>query len=181
MVRPYRSCVSCFCARTSPCWLPLEGHEHREGLGDRSAMDARALGKFQKGTACGALLLGAAPGRTRCHERPDLALGEERCAHHARAPRPVRGRGSSERARIGGHAHRHGHAPDRAGAAGEPPHRQWRPRKALPRRAGSREPLANQTFANPHPRGPGSTRSPSRACEWRCMTRCAGASIQARR
>ena len=38
-----------------------------------------------------------------------------------------------------------------------------RPRKALPQRAGSREPLANQTFANPasaqRPRGPGSTRS----------------------
>jgi uncharacterized delta-60 repeat protein len=33
-----------------------------------------------------------------------------------------------------------------------PPHRRWRPRKALPRRAGSRE-LANQTFANPAPHG----------------------------
>jgi hypothetical protein len=47
-------------------------------------------------------------------------------------------------------------------------------RKALPRRAGSREPREPK-LVNPAPhgaaRGRGSTRSPSRACEWPCLRR----------
>jgi hypothetical protein len=60
-----------------------------------------------------------------------------------------------------------------------PPHRRWRPRKALLRRAGSREPPREPNFREPgsarRPRGPGSTRSPSRACGWPCLRGCAGA------
>jgi hypothetical protein len=62
---------------------------------------------------------------------------------------------------------------------GQQPRRPPQRIDVAPRRAGSREPPREPDFSRTRlarrPRGPGSSRSPSRACEWPCLRGCAGA------